>query len=55
MNWLISFSRTTADCVFLDRIARLQHLFVAAGIEADVLLAEQAGGQDRGERIFRKR
>ena len=42
MNWLISFSSTTADCV-LEHVAAFSAFFVAAGIEADVLLTQQAG------------
>jgi len=37
-----------------DRVARIQRLFFPPDVEADVLLAEQTGRQDRGEGIFRK-
>jgi len=53
-NWLIRFSSTTADWVRRKPVAALQHHAVAAGLEAEVLLAEDARGEDLGGRIARK-
>jgi hypothetical protein len=55
MNWPISFSSTTADWVISTTVAGLQHLVFGAGLQAHVLLAEQAGGQDGRGGVGRKR
>ena len=53
MNWLISFSSTTADWVFAIDVTRLKHFLVATDVETDVLLAEQTRGVDRGKGVLR--
>ena len=54
MNWPISFSSTIADCVLRDPPVVGEHLRVAAGIEPDIDLAEQARRQDRRDRVLRE-
>ena len=53
-NWPIRFSSTTADCVCVIAVAGGEVLLVAARLEADVLVAQQAGGQDLGRRVLRE-
>ena len=53
-NWPISFSSTTADCVSLMRSPAVEIGGVAAGLQSDVLLAEQPGGEDRRRRVLRE-
>ena len=53
-NWLIRFSSTTADWVCLISSPGGEVLLLRAGLDADVLVAEQAGGEDARRRVGRE-